>query len=98
MTARKDRTIRELITRLELAARGWQVVDHWEADLQAIGVATKQDPRRLVYVSTFSRAPGHFDYQCEAPAGPDDEDYTTTTSGDDVDYETLLKVLEAHLG
>ena len=98
MTARKDKAIRELVARLGLASRGWQVVDHWEADLQAIGIATKDDPRRLVYVSTFSRTPGHFDYQCETPAGPADENYTTTAYGEDVDYETLLSAMEAHLG
>ena len=97
MIVRKDSTIRELLALLGLASRGWQIVDHWEADLQAIGVATQRDPRRLVYVSTFSRAPGRFDYQCETAAGSDDDSYTTTATGHDVDYETLLCAMEAHL-
>jgi hypothetical protein len=98
MTAHKDRAIRELITRLDLTSKGWVMVDHWEADLQAIGIAAKRDPRRLVYVSTFSGDQGRFDYQCETPMGPDDVDYSTTASGENVGFDALLRVLETHLG
>jgi hypothetical protein len=31
------------------------------------------------------------------PVGPDADEYKTTTSGEDVDYDTLVKVMEAHL-
>ncbi|MCB9612053.1 MAG: hypothetical protein H6721_26075 [Sandaracinus sp.] len=95
---KKDETIRTLLERLELARRGWQVVDHWEADRQAIGIATKRDRRHLVYVSTYSRAPGRFYYECETPSGRDETAYATTAAGEDVDYDTLVKALEAHLG
>lgn len=98
--ARKDRGLQELIARLELTSRGWLVVDHWDADLHAVGLATTRDPRRLAYVSTFMRTAGRFDYECETPAGPgpEDDSYTTTASGQDVDYDTLLRALETHLG
>ncbi|MCB9601487.1 MAG: hypothetical protein H6721_13535 [Sandaracinus sp.] len=98
MTHQKDETIRALLARLELGRRGWHVVDHWDADLQAIGIATERDRRHLVYVSTFSRAPGRFDYECKTPSGPDETDRVATAAGEDVDYETLVKALEAHLG
>lgn len=97
MTFDKYEMIRDLITRLDLAARLWRVVDHWSGDRQAIGVAAERDPRRLVYVSTFSRAAGRYDYECELPEGPDLDTYSTAGSGVDVDGETLLGAMEAHL-
>ena len=98
MTIQKDTTIRDLMATLGLASRGWRIVDHWEADLQAVGVASERDLRRLIYISTFSRASGRYDYECETPEGPSEQDYLTTASGKDVDYETLLGAMEAHLG
>jgi hypothetical protein len=97
MKSQKDKSIRDLVARLRLDSRGWQVVDHWEADLCAIGVAAVRDPRRLVYISTFSRAPGRYDYECEMSDGPNADEYKTTASGESVDYGTLIKVMEAHL-
>lgn len=45
----------------------FQVVDHWDADLCAIGVAAMNDESRIVYVSTFRQPPGIYWYECEVP-------------------------------
>ena len=36
----KDRSICELVARLDLPRRGWQIAEHWEADLLAVGIAS----------------------------------------------------------
>lgn len=97
MKSHKNKSIRDLVARLRLGSRGWQVVDHWEADQCAIGVAAIRDPRRLVYISAFSRAAGRYDYECEMSVGLNADEYKTTASGEDVDYDTLVKVMETHL-
>ncbi|RME50659.1 MAG: hypothetical protein D6790_20950 [Caldilineae bacterium] len=94
----KDRSILDLLALIDLASNGWISVDHWDADLCAIGIAKMGDPRRLVYVSTFERLPGRYDYECEVKAGPNAEDYVTVDSGEDVDLERLRQVLRRHLG
>jgi hypothetical protein len=97
MTLEKDKTILDLVEALDLERRGWMVVDHWEADLCAIGIGMVTDPRRLVYVSTFNRRPGRYDYECELPDGEAPEEYSTPATGEEVEYEILLKIMEAHL-
>ena len=93
----KDRRITALLEWLELPARGWIVVDHWDADLCAIGLARADAPRRLVYVSVWRRAVDRFDYECEVPTGPDPTDYRVIATAEDVDLATLVRVLDDHL-
>lgn len=93
----KDQSIKRLLIDLDFDRRGWTVVDHWEADAFAIGIASKPDPRRLVYVSTFRRAPGHFDFEVELPAGPMETDYCILDRGENVPFEDLLKAIVKHL-
>ncbi len=87
----------DLIARLQVNSRGWRVVDHWEADLCAIGIAKEGSPRFLVYVSTYDRASGRYDYQCETPADSGTDSYITKASGENVSYRKLLRVMEDHL-
>jgi hypothetical protein len=93
----KDQSIKRLLVDLDFDRRGWTVVDHWEADAFAIGIASKPDPRRLVYVSTFRRAPGYFDFEAELQAGPVETDYRVLDRGENVSFEDLLKAIVRHL-
>lgn len=93
----KDPSIGTLLRALSLEKRGWIVVDHWDADLFAIGIARKDNPRRLVYISTFKRSPGRYYYECEIPTRSDDGDYLTTSSAEDVDLDTLIHEMTRHL-
>ncbi len=94
----KDPTITNLLSALDLSERGWQIVDHWGGDTCAVGIARTSEPRRLVYVSTFSNAPGRYDYECEVPSGPEDSDFETVERGESVTYDRLLDALARHLG
>jgi hypothetical protein len=94
----KDESIIRVLAALDLPRRGWQVVDHWDADAHAIGIARHSDPRRLVYVSTFGRHDGRYDYECESPIGPKEVDYVGTDRAEDVTFEQLVAALGRHLG
>ncbi len=97
MTLKKDQDIINLLDRLQISSRGWRVEDHWEADLCAIGIAKEESPRLLVYVSTYDRTSGRYDYQCETPADSGTDSYITKASGENVSYKKLLRVMEDHL-
>ncbi|MGN6106549.1 MAG: hypothetical protein ACTHU0_15695 [Kofleriaceae bacterium] len=94
----KDATIEALVARLNLPARGWTVVDHWEADRCAIGIASAREPDRLVYVSTFGKRNGLFSYECELPSADPENMYRVAGEGTDVHFEELLEVMISHLG
>jgi hypothetical protein len=97
MSLAKDQSILDVLARLALPSRDWTTVDNWDADLCAIGIASKQHPRRLVYISTYGRERGRYDYQCEEPTGREPEDYATVNRGENVEFSTLVEVIEKHL-
>jgi hypothetical protein len=97
MSIAKDRSILALLAKLPMTSRGWVTVDHWEADLCAIGIASKEHPRRLVYVSTYGKECDRYYYECEEPSGVAPEEHKTVDRGTDVDFRTLARVIEGHL-
>lgn len=97
MSTLKDQSILDLLEKLAFSSRGWITVDNWEADLCAIGIASKERPRHLVYVSTYDKAPYTYDYECEDPAGSALDDYRTVDKGKNVDFQTLKEIIEKHL-
>ena len=97
MRLNKETASLELVDRLNLQTRDWVVVDHWDADRCAIGIARRGDERRLVYVSCFDQEPGKYNYECETPDGPDLDDYRTTGEGQSVEFADLVRRLEDHL-
>lgn len=94
----KDESILELPQRLSLEKRGWVVRDHWDGDTCAIGIASARDERRLVYISTFDKGPGRYDFECELPSGSQAEHYSVAGRGENVDFATLFDAPVAHLG
>ena len=91
---RKDTSIWSLIAQLavNLGGESFQLVDHWDADLFAIGIASIKDARRLVYVSTFNKASGTFAYDCEEPDGG------SVQKNEHADFVELLQIVKRHLG
>ena len=53
---------------------------------------------RLVYISTFNKEPGSFDYECEIQNAKAALGYETVRSGVDVSFSVLESVLMSHLG
>jgi hypothetical protein len=97
MNLQKDVGILRLLAALGMEGRGWIVKDHWTGDRCAIGVAGRAEPRRLVYVSTYMKSHERYDYECESPVGPGSTEYGVAERGFDVDFQTLLSVIVAHL-
>lgn len=54
-----------LVESLGLETRGWEILDHWDADSCAIGMTSSRSKGRLVYVSTFDKGTERFDDACE---------------------------------
>jgi hypothetical protein len=96
MTLIKDESILALLDRLQLTAKGWVVVDHWEGDLCAVGIAHRDHPRRLVYVSTWNKPAGRYYFERETPTGDEPTDYQSHEI-EDADFGTLVSAMEAHL-
>ncbi len=93
----KDPSIVHFLKRLNLEERGWTTVDHWDSDLMAIGVTRAEEPRRLVYVSTFDKPDGRFYFECESPVGEDDAEFEVGESSEDASFDEVLSAIERHL-
>lgn len=97
MSRTKDDTILWLIERLPLKKHNWLIRDHWVGDLCAIGITNHKDEGRLVYVSTFNKTRGRFDFECEESRHAGQRP-AVVARGDDVDFPTLLSALISYLG
>jgi len=93
----KDARIQKLLVLLQLEKRGWVIVDHWDADLCAVGIATAGFPRKLVYVSVLGMPDGNYYFECESPTGAEATEYQVTQEGNADSIDKLLVVLERHL-
>ncbi len=95
---RKDKSIWILLGELAgcIDSRSYQVLDHWEADLHAIGVAAPDNPEQLVYVCTFDQPPGTSAYECESSGSG--APYAATSSGTAASVLELASIIERHLG
>ena len=94
----KDPSIQEVLGMVAEAfgTEGWTVMDHWEPDMFAMGIARADDPARLVYVSTWRRMPGRYFYECETPPATE-EPRRAESSEEYVDSVRLLEVIGRHL-
>jgi hypothetical protein len=91
----KDRSIWRLVAELakRFDAHRFQIIDHWDADLFAIGIARTTEPRRLVYVSTYRQPAGSYSFQCEGAAGTLQEN----AQADVATFDELVDCLRKHL-
>jgi len=97
----KDNSIIALLHRLKgrLGEHTFQVVDHWENDAFAIGIARPDRPGHLAYVSTLSNEPDAYFVSLELPPSGEwaDHPYTPVGESNISSFEELAVVLEAHL-
>lgn len=100
MNVTKDESILTLLGRIDLQSRGWTIRDRWDADLCAVGISSELYPDRLVYVSTYGKPEGKYDYECEQSSSSteDETDYKTVDEGHSVDFAELVDAMEKHLG
>lgn len=91
----KDASIHQVLRALSetLGGDSFAIADHWDGDLCAIGVGAKSDHRRLVYICTYEKDEGRFDYECEYPPGESGD----TSMHVDVDFGVLADAVRRHL-
>jgi hypothetical protein len=84
--------------RARLGSSAFQIVDHWETDRAAIGVARHDQPDQLVYFCSYGDLPRRYFVSLEAPAVVENElPYTSVADHHDVDFEALVGLVAAHL-
>jgi hypothetical protein len=100
-TPDKDDVIIRVLDRLrhDLGAGAFDVVDHWEADLNAVGIASPKNHGVLVYISTSGQSEERYHVELELPPAPgDDFPYQDAGSFSQLDYPQLLDIVRQHLG
>jgi hypothetical protein len=96
----KDESIHNVLSRLRraLRRREFRVIDHWEASLCAIGVASPEDQRVLAYISTFDKPEGYYFLSLELPPPPGSERaYVPAGEHAHVDFRELARLIRGHL-
>ena len=97
----KTAAISEMLRELErrLGRGSFQVVDHWEADLQAVGISSSHDPSDLVYIALRGdHKRKHFDAALECrPLLGSDLPYEECGWFESVDMEELILIVQSHL-
>lgn len=95
----KDTSIQEVIAKLqnELGSNFFDIVDHWEADLGAIGIAHPGNHAILVYISTCSLPDKGYYASLELPSVEEDFPYQAVGESDDLDFEALASIIKRHL-
>ena len=95
----KDDSVLRVLDRLrsDLGDDAFDVVDHWDADLCAVGVARPSDHRFLVYISTFPPENGVLAYECERPSSDPDLPYDSDGIVNEASYDDVAAAVTRHL-
>jgi hypothetical protein len=84
--------------RASLGEDAFDVVDHWEADLTAVGIANPRNHSVLVYLSNFNRDQGHYDVELELPpTAKEDEPYRIAGNHWNVGFNEVIAIVREHL-
>lgn len=99
----KDESVSELLGRLrrQLGANAFDIVDHWDADLCAVGIARPDNHGVLVYISTFGNQKDSYFVSLELPPKPDDEHWANhpyTPAGEQrvQGFDALVQIIQEH--
>ena len=97
---KKDRSVIDTVAALRTRLGDeLMIVDHWEADLTTLGVARSDNPKRVVYFSTWDRSPNRYYVDLQFPPKVDsDHPYEEGERFDDVGFEELVAIAARHLG
>ena len=95
----KDSSLRSLISQLAelLPPNSFVLVDNWEADPFAIGLAKPSDHKHLVYLTSDCDRQGRYFLSRELPARHDLEVFHDAGSDHFADVPSLAKAVAEHL-
>lgn len=77
----------------------FQIIDDWEADLCAVGIARPDDPNKVAYISTYGLPEGQ--YACHIdiwPSEGSDGGYKNIAQLERVGFATLVTAITEYLG
>lgn len=96
----KEAPIHEVLIRLRdrLGVSGFELVDHWDADLHAVGIGRPGDNRYVAHISTWAMQKGRYYLSLDAPRANDsDSEIVEVERFDNIDFSTLLTHVGRHL-
>ena len=94
----KDPEIRGVLSWLRDRVGPFLIIDHWDADLCAVGVTAIHDPQQLVYISSWNQPTGRYFVELETAPLPGSElPYASVAKFDTVDREELASLVAQHL-
>ena len=96
----KDPAILDVLERLRarLGSDAFIIVDHWESDLCAVGIANPHNLGVLVYISSYGEPPERFGYELESPPPVGSESlYEVVGRGFGVSSDELAIIAAEHL-
>ncbi len=93
----KDANLQQFLDAVHAGPQAWVVLDVWDADLCATGVAMSGNASRRVYVSTYEMPAGRFYCECEASRPGEPGEFDTVGREDDLSLEELLAKIAQHL-
>jgi hypothetical protein len=96
----KHPSLRHLISELlrRMPDGSFIVVDHWEADPFAIGLARPAQPGHLAYITSLTAAQGTYFMSRELPSDSDLIPYREGEAQQYTDIDTLAAAILDHLG
>lgn len=99
-TLEKDANLLRLLAelRVSLGDHAFDIVDHWEADLQAIGIASPRNHGVLAYLSIHDCDTAHCNVELELPAATGQDDaYLLAGNHWNVELNDIVKIIREHL-
>jgi len=93
----KIKSIEKLLNLFSMEENGWEIRDHWDGDMAAIGIVKKGHGDRLAYIRVPNEKADRYDYELETNSSYD-TDYTVAGRGTNVDFKTLFSIIKSHLG
>jgi hypothetical protein len=95
----KDPALLQMLAQLRalLGEGAFDIVNHWESDWCAVGVASPRDHGVLVYLSTFNCEPGFYDVELELPPPGEDAIYSVAGKYRNVGFDDVVSTVREHL-
>ena len=96
MLENKDEDIRQVVRKLqdELSTGAFDIVDHWDADPCAIGIARPDNHGVLVYIAVCEN---FYFVSLELPPVKEDLPYLQTDEFNNIDFKMLVSIVKQHL-
>ncbi len=96
----KDPALLDVLARLraDLGSNAFDIVDWWDADLLATGIASPRDHSVLVYIAVLPHRSGVYVVECERSTEPGDRlPYRVVGRPHEATYTELVETVRRHL-